>query len=1084
MTKTRLSLDLGSTSIGWALFDTDDKGEPISLKKTGVRIFSNGRDSKKKESLNKKRQEVRSIRRRQDRIVQRRKALIKYLVKLDFMPENDTERKSLELLNPYELRAQGIAEALPVYHIGRALFHLSQKRGFKSNRKTDNGGNDSGAIKEAIAKMEVLLLETDSKTVGEFFHKKNQKRETVLSRPTEVKLKNEYDFYLHRSMIEDEFKAIWEKQKQFNAVQYSDENYKIIHEIIFYQRKLKSQKENVGKCTLLYHLDTMPITEEIIDEADKYRCSKAMPTFQNFIIAQDLVNLAWIDADGNDHKIVKESPALFHQFYDTLCKGGNVSYKQMRTALKKACIIDEEYTFNFEGWKEFKGADTAHKLSHKKGSPLQGIWDTWDIKKQNGFVNILLDDQTEDDEALQKMMAEYSLDKDTAEHCLNIGLTDGYGGLSQKAMDVILPCIIEQGLRYDLAVIEAGFDSHSDFSVGDGTMDKLPYYAKYLDEYCAGGVGDGDTTLEQLKKSGANQRAIEQKEFGRIGNPTVHIGLMQIEAVVNDIIKHFGTPDFATIEVARDLQQSKKQKDGYNKKNKANKENNYKWKKDLESVGEKNNSRNRLLMALWHELNWKNANDRQCPFTGTQISFNMLFNNDVEIEHIIPYSVGLDDSKANKTLCVRQANRDKGARTPYEAFGHSPDGYNWDDIYKRSRNLPRNKMWRFNINAMEEFEKLGCLADRHLNDTRYLSTVARKYLELIIPNKSKKNIFVVPGRLTSILRGKWGLDELLYSKADLPEGENIFVKNRNDHRHHAIDAIVIGCTSRSMLHRISTQSKFNKEKSDKTLANMPVPWDNFREDAKKSISNIVISYKTDRYPQGQLHEETFYGKVGDVLNKRGNPTKKGHYVIRKDLSYFDNRKKIETIRCPALKGKILDWIGDIADEKDLKISMEEYTKETGVRRAKTIVQKDGYISLGHRHVAGGNNFAVDIYTKGDDKWYAETIQAFDANKKGFIPQWAIDNKDNPNSKRIMRLHKQDLIELEIDRIKKIMRVQNLADGGLHFVHNIESNTAAREKELRSQNYWVQSVGAKLKQYNPRKVHISPSGFIRYEEFCT
>ena len=65
--------------------------------------------------------------------------------------------------------------------------------------------------------------------------------------------------------------------------------------------------------------------------------------------------------------------------------------------------------------------------------------------------------------------------------------------------------------------------------------------------------------------------------------------------------------------------------------------------------------------------------------------------------------------------------------------------------------------------------------------------------------------------------------------------------------------------------------------------------------------------------------------------------------------------------------------------------MEEYLKETGVRRAKTIVQTKGYISLMHRHVVGSNNFAMDIYMKEDDKWHAETIQAFDTNKKGFVP---------------------------------------------------------------------------------------------------
>ena len=160
-------------------------------------------------------------------------------------------------------------------------------------------------------------------------------------------------------------------------------------------------------------------------------------------------------------------------------------------------------------------------------------------------------------------------------------------------------------------------------------------------------------------------------------------------------------------------------------------------------------------MRLWEELNARNVADRRCPFTGEAISCRRLFSDEVEVDHLIPWKDSLDDSPSNKIVCMRAANRGKGKQTPYEAFHNTPE---WEDIKQRVAKLPKSKQWRFGKDARQE--QGGFLA-RQLNETGWLSRVTKEYLTAVVnPN----DIWVIPGRLTDMIRYKWGLDSLLHNE--------------------------------------------------------------------------------------------------------------------------------------------------------------------------------------------------------------------------------------------------------------------------------------------------------------------------------
>ena len=274
--KYKLGLDLGTNSLGWCILRLSDNDEPIAVENMGVRVFPSGCDEKNK-PLSVKRREDRGARRMRDRALERKKELMDFLVKRGLMPENKEERKNLETLNPYSLREKCLDEKVSLFELGRALFHLCQRRGFKSNRKTDKKDKESKGIKEKILNLENNL--EGYRSLGEYLYKLNKEKKALrFSSRREV---DDTDFYPNRKMYEDEVNLILEKQEEHYPDELKekidDERHgeitvsEKIKDIIFYQRKLKPQE--IGKCTL---------------DPKEERAPLALPSVQRFRILQEV----------------------------------------------------------------------------------------------------------------------------------------------------------------------------------------------------------------------------------------------------------------------------------------------------------------------------------------------------------------------------------------------------------------------------------------------------------------------------------------------------------------------------------------------------------------------------------------------------------------------------------------------------------------------------------------------------------------------------------------------------------------------------------------------------------------------------
>ncbi len=1036
----RLGLDVGSNSLGWFMVWLNNKGEATGLGPGGVRIYPDGRDPKSKESNAADRRVARGMRRRRDRYLQRRSKLMSLLIAHGLMPKEEAARKALEALDPYELRARALDETLAPEHIGRLLFQLNQRRGFLSNRKTEKGDNESGAIKMAASKLAEAMDVSGARTLGEFFHGRQLARKTIRARNTGTGTKTEYDFYPTRQLLLNEFDAIWSRQAPHHP-SMTEEARDAIHHAIFFQRPLKQPP--VGKCSL------DPANDK--DDEEGFRCPWAHPLAQRFRIWQEVRNLAIVETGRQAPPLTKEEG---DRIALALLQNGKLSFGKIRGLLK----LPSEARFNLESEKrkELTGDETAAKLSGK--SLFGKAWRGLTLDRQIEIVDRLLDEP--DEKILIAWLIENaSLDAETAERVASAFLPDSHSRLGLRAIRKILPHM-EGGMNYPDAAKAAGYD-HALLPDGEVSLNGfLPYYGEWLQDDV---LGSGDP------------RDANDRRWGRFPNPTVHIGLGQLRRVINALVRDYGPPDEIAIELTRDFKLSPQKLAEVEKEQAANQRKNEDRAAEIRKLGQAVNARNLMKMRLWEEQNPYDPLDRRCPYTGEVISIERLFSEDVDIDHLIPFSASWDDSAANKIISMRYANRAKGNRTPFEAFGASPTigghHYDWEQISMRGNGLPKGKRWRFDPNARHRFDEQGGFQARQLNETGWLARVAQHYLTAVT---NPYKIHVLPGKLTAMIRGKWGLNTLL------PDHNFSDAKNRKDHRHHAIDAMVAALTNRSLLHRMSSAYDEERQKIE-----IPLPWEGLRDDLDAALTRMTVSHKAEHGLGGQLHEDTAYGAVKDPKKEGG-----GNLVYRK--GFLDlNEREIARIRDARLRDMVTAHVeAEKVSGKDLKAALQSFSIRTdipglphGVRHVRlTKTEKPEYLvsvkdknGKPYKAYSAGENAFVDIYETPDGKWAGEAVSIYQANQKNHTPLW---RKETPPPRFVMRVFKGDLIALDLSGKRTIMKVYQLDASADRFklaAHN-ETGTLQKRHDDESDPFrWLMASYNTLKTMNAERVRVDELG---------
>lgn len=979
--KKILGLDLGTSSVGWALIEQDEEKEAGNLIGLGSRIFEPPVEAKTEEPKNLKRRSKRSMRRLLARRAMRRDTLVRRLVKAGLLPASPQERDALmNAENPYRLRALGLDAPLTLYQFGRALFHIDERRGFLSNKKSAKGKDkkkENGEILKEISTLGEEITDSGARTLGEYLYR--LQRQAEKNRETAPLRRR----HTSRKMYETEFEALWNAQQKHHP-ELTDDLKKRVRDTIFFQRPLRLQKGLVGLCTFFQWRAKDDKGKEFT--TGKKRCMRAHPLYQRFRMLQDM----------NGMRINGEclTPADRNKLIAKLEKSKELSWEQVRKVLN---LPDERDIINLErDSKKLKGLHTVQQLEKIIGKIG---WAALDEKNREGIFEAIttIDDEEENPvRVINLLTGKFGLSREVAEKLANLGLEESYAPLSLKAIKIILPHL-ESGMVYMARDENAGALNAAVKQLRDkGTISASERHfitaaSKML------GVADIRTGRPKLPAAPL------------IRNPVVQRALNETRRVVNAIIAKHGVPDEIQVELARDLKLSRDRRtDLIKEQNAAGKERD-EAKKFFEEHGRQASGEDILKYRLWKECGAK------CPYTGKSISEGQLLgaSGEVHIEHIIPFSRSFDDGFNNKTLCFADENRTKNNFTPMEAYGR--DEQRWGEIMQNIQRLPNAKRNRFTMKELPTD-----LPSRYLNDTRYMSREARDYLRIICPT-----VRATKGGLTAKLRYFWGLNGILREGEENPQNK----KNREDHRHHAIDAAVIALTSAGALQRLS---RANAIEGRVHADDFQPPWVGFRADVAGKVKTMIVSHRPSRKISGALHEETNYGKTGEA----------GVFVSRKPVETLTD-KMIENIRDEAIRQIIQDGVQRHGDLKKAASAGFFIVGKEGRKCLIKRVRVLGTISEGsynifkdaqgnpYRAAPYGNNHHVEIFESPDgNKWEGRFVTAMEAAHRARISKTAIINRqpdvDKQGWKFKMSFSINDAVRIGNDGKADIYRVQMMS----------------------------------------------------------
>lgn len=959
MDKKILGLDLGVSSIGWALIN--ENGDKKGIIGMGSRIIPLSTDDKdefasgNKISKNQKRTIKRTQRKGYDRYQLRRKYLTQELIKHTLFDETLFKLTPLEL---WKLRAKAVTNKVELKELGRILYHLNQKRGYKSSRSDENlDKKDTDYVAEV--KNRHALIKDKGITIGQNFYK-----ELLANENYRIK-----DQVFPREAYVEEFDAIIKEQSKYYSTILSVEFiHRIRNEIIYYQRPLKSQKGLVNICVFAGFSTKSKDGKELF--VGPKVAPKSSPLFQLCKIWEIVNNISLKVKNTGEAKykwqeknLTLEEKQLVinylneneHLSFVDLLKILNLKKEDVyankqilkglqgnltRSSLKN--LVDVKHlTFNVtiipsthnaqiidkktgEVLVEEDGLQVAHSIENE---PLNLLWHTiYSIKESQECKNALI--------------KRFNFEESKAEELSKIDFTkQSFGNKSSKAIRKILPYLMK-GYMYSESCSLAGYNHSNSL-----TKDEIEQKA-LVDK------------LELLQKNSLRQPIVE-----KILNQAIN--------VVNAIIEAYGKPDEIRIELARELKQSKDERNEADLRNKANEKLNAEIAgrlKSLEVPPTKRYIQKYKFIFPSLSKNIKDATvENTCIYCGKSFSISEALTGDnFDVDHIVPKSMLFDDSQTNKVLVHRSCNASKTNQTAYDFIAKKGESElisyikRVDDWFKRGI-ISYSKMQRLKVSYEEYAERKKNkketeadkrlwenFIDRQLRETQYISRKARD-----IFSKICHNVNATEGTVTAKLRELWGWDDVLMN-LQLPKYRDLGLtqfkewtsdhgrrthrkeeiigwSKRDDHRHHAIDALVIAFTKQGYIQRINTLNSSDVRNAIKReIKEAGIEFDERRNlleqylikerplttsEVEMKATEILISYKA--------------GKKVTTKGVRKINSKKGKEVIQKDiiiprgaLSEESVYGKIKTID----KSKSLKYLFDHAEQifnREIKFLIKE-----------------------------------------------------------------------------------------------------------------------------------------------------------------
>lgn len=791
-----IGLDVGIASVGYAVVALDYEENPWGIIRMGARIFDAAENPKDGASLALPRREARSarrrLRRRHHRIERIKNLFINSLLLSVEQLEKLYDGKELEDI--YNLRVRALDEAISKEEVARVLLHLAHRRGFKSNRRAEKADKENGLLLNAVSENAKRMQENNYRTIGEMYLKDDAFAEFKRNKGAS------YLTTVAREMIADEAKQVLAAQRSFGNDILSDEFEQKYLEILLSQRNFDEgpggespyggdQIANmIGYCTF---------------EPKEKRCAKASFSFEYFNLLQKINHLRLL-VDGNKFALDVEQKKKIIMLAKTKA---DLRYNQIRKALG----LSEKVLFNslvyngsvdeVEKKSKFNFLPAYHQVRKELDKVSKNRIEELDIETINEIGRIL--SVYKSDAKRIEALGKLNITNEDIEALLNINGLRKFGHLSLKALEKIIP-YLEQGMIYNEACAAAGYEfrGHN----GNEKSFLLP--------------AQGD-------------------EMESITSPVARRAIAQTIKVINAIIREQGeSPLYLNIELAREIAKDFEERKKIKKEQDDNQARNARLLERIRTEFHKQNPTGLDLIKfkLWEEQ------DGRSPYSRQAIEIGRLFEPGyVDVDHIVPYSISFDDTLKNKVLVFASENREKGKNLPVQYLA-SKFGQEAVEKFKVwvSENV-RNYKKRLNLLKPEITEEdRNKFKERNLQDTKIISRFMYNYINdhllfAVSETGKKKRVTAVNGAITSYLRKRWGINKV----------------RANGDKHHAVDALVVACTTDKLIKDLSYHSQYHEveynhcekesllvdKATGEILKRFPYPWEDFRVELMARLSD-------------------------------------------------------------------------------------------------------------------------------------------------------------------------------------------------------------------------------------------------------
>lgn len=1033
--------DIGTTSIGSAVVRMDSAAGTGEVAHLGVRIFPEARDPDGI-PLNQERRKRRMMRRQLRRRRTRRRDLNQLLHEAGFLPEfskalSSTWASAMSL-DPWLLRTRAASEPLGAIELGRALYHLAQRRHFRGRdleevaADTDGSADTPSAEEQKAASQRETdrsSLKSSGHTLGTF----------LAAVPERVQRRRGHHFA--REDVAAEFRAIIAAQAPHHAQLREADFVAALQQAIFDQKPVFWRKATLGVCRL------MPGAE---------LGASASWVAQEKRMLEKLNNLRIEEGNGRPLDENERAAMLaLLRTQDTATWGG------IRRHLKlywRKNDLPEKPTFNLErgGEKGLIGNRLENRLMAIMGErwgadgilrdrmrrEIHARLYAADYGKIGGRIVIRREAERQQARAEERtrLKADFCLTNEEADKLSSLTFAPGWEPFSEDALWQFLPRL-EQGAVF--GALLAGSEEES------WRASTFPDREKPTGSW-----------VDRLPTPGNSREEIDRQKSVR--NPTVLRVQNELRKVVNNLIAVYGQPDRIRVEVAREVGKSARDRVEELTRNRAREKERKKAADELRKGGITEPSRDDIeKYLLWEECN------RQCPYTGLMIDFGALFHRgEFQVEHIWPRWRSLDNSFANKTLCHRDFNLRKSNRTPFEAFEHDAEG--WESALTRVRSFsgPRGRV-EIKAKRFAATEIPADFAARQLTDTSYAARRAVGFLKMLFPDlgqTSEVRVATLAGRVTSRLRHNWGLNNILSDTGE---------KTRADHRHHAIDALVVALAHPGYTQRLSRWFQARDAATPQAEPPLDPPFRDARAQAERKAADIVVSHRVRRKVSGPLHKDTTYGDAGPAQGSGGIAYR--WFVTRKPVEMLTKSLLGDDAAWPdpTIRERVRAWVeANGGDPKKAFLNGYPTVSDGGapIRKVRIHVKqqqklmaplKNGYADL-------GNNHHMAVFRNGDGRVETEIVSLFEAADRLRRHQPVIRKSLN-DAPLVMSLAQGDTVSFSDGKLKGLWIVQGVWSSGQVVLWRAEDATGSSV---------FRPTAASIMKSGGHKVSVDPIGRIR------